>query len=412
MIDTMLSTLKGKAAQRGVNLLLLLSLATLLLGSAAVPLEPELLQQGNPSLTVEGRLVPAQYVALSTAASGQVAALFVGEGEPVQAGTVLLRLGDQEQLAANLAAAEYELLSAQLALERLDDTTAIELALARKDLAEAEKTLAFAESRVKSLKRGPSQQRLEQVYANMLLSERALQRLRDDYALWQQRFKNGNHPIWRFITKRQFKLLLTAKEKEIAKAERRYIDSVQKHEDLQEGVDPVDLAMAESDLALAQASVTDAQKQIDTLRNGPDPDLVAAAQARITVAEAALLAAQTALTDSELLAPISGKVVDVDVKEGEWAEGGQVVIVIADDTDWLVETDDLTEIEVPQVSLGQPVVVTPDALPDVALAGGVEAIKDLSEEKRGDVTYTVTIRLQESDPRLRWGMSVTVDFEP
>jgi hypothetical protein len=58
------------------------------------------------------------------------------------------------------------------------------------------------------------------------------------------------------------------------------------------------------------------------------------------------------------------------------------------------------------------VVVTPDALPDVALAGGVEAIKDLSEEKRGDVTYTVTIRLQESDPRLRWGMSVTVDFEP
>jgi HlyD family secretion protein len=361
---------------------------------------------------VEGRLVPAQYVALSTAASGQVAALFVGEGEPVQAGTVLLRLGDQEQLAANLAAAEYELLSAQLALERLDDTTAIELALARKDLAEAEKTLAFAESRVKSLKRGPSQQRLEQVYANMLLSERALQRLRDDYALWQQRFKNGNHPIWRFITKRQFKLLLTAKEKEIAKAERRYIDSVQKHEDLQEGVDPVDLAMAESDLALAQASVTDAQKQIDTLRNGPDPDLVAAAQARITVAEAALLAAQTALTDSELLAPISGKVVDVDVKEGEWAEGGQVVIVIADDTDWLVETDDLTEIEVPQVSLGQPVVVTPDALPDVALAGGVEAIKDLSEEKRGDVTYTVTIRLQESDPRLRWGMSVTVDFEP
>jgi HlyD family secretion protein len=408
----MLSTLKGKAAQRGVNLLLLLSLATLLLGSAAVPLEPELLQQGDPSLTVEGRLVPAQYVALSTAASGQVAALFVGEGEPVQAGTVLLRLGDQEQLAANLAAAEYELLSAQLALERLDDTTAIELALARKDLAEAEKTLAFAESRVKSLKRGPSQQRLEQVYANMLLSERALQRLRDDYALWQQRFKNGNHPIWRFITKRQFKLLLTAKEKEIAKAERRYIDSVQKHEDLQEGVDPVDLAMAESDLALAQASVTDAQKQIDTLRNGPDPDLVAAAQARITVAEAALLAAQTALTDSELLAPISGKVVDVDVKEGEWAEGGQVVIVIADDTDWLVETDDLTEIEVPQVSLGQPVVVTPDALPDVALAGGVEAIKDLSEEKRGDVTYTVTIRLQESDPRLRWGMSVTVDFEP
>jgi hypothetical protein len=50
-------------------------------------------------------------------------------------------------------------------------------------------------------------------------------------------------------------------------------------------------------------------------------------------------------------------------------------------------------------------------LPELELAGVVETIKDLSEEKRGDVTFTVTIRLDESDPRLRWGMSVTVDFE-
>jgi hypothetical protein len=45
------------------------------------------------------------------------------------------------------------------------------------------------------------------------------------------------------------------------------------------------------------------------------------------------------------------------------------------------------------------------------LAGVVETIKDLSEEKRGDVTYTVTIRLDKSDPRLRWGMTVAVAFE-
>jgi len=50
-------------------------------------------------------------------------------------------------------------------------------------------------------------------------------------------------------------------------------------------------------------------------------------------------------------------------------------------------------------------------LPELELAGVVETIKDLSEEKRGDVIFTVTIRLDESDPRLRWGMSVTVDFE-
>jgi hypothetical protein len=44
------------------------------------------------------------------------------------------------------------------------------------------------------------------------------------------------------------------------------------------------------------------------------------------------------------------------------------------------------------------------------LKGVVDAIKDLSEEKRGDVTYTTTILLDQADPRLRWGMTVSVDF--
>lgn len=421
MIDTILFHPQLKALRSGINLLLFLSIFTLFIGSAAAPLpqtpplqqepHPALVQETDTSLTVEGRLVPRQFVTLSTAISGQVVGLFVSEGDMVEAGTVLLRLGDEEQLNADLAAAEFELLSAQQALDQLDDNIGVELALAQKSLAEAEKTLAFAESRVSSLQRGYSQDRIDQVYANMLLAELGLKRAKEDYARWQQKFNNGNNIIWQFIKKRQFKLLLTALEKQIASAERRYQDSVQKYEDLKKGVDPVDMAIAESDLAVAQANVAEAQKEVAILSNGPDPDLVAAAQARITAAETTLFAAQTALTDSELVAPIAGKVVDLNIKNGEWAESGQPVMVITDDSAWLVETDDLTEIEVPQVYLGQPVIVTPDALPDMELAGVVETIKDLSEEKRGDVTYTVTIRLDKSDPRLRWGMTVAVAFE-
>jgi hypothetical protein len=53
----------------------------------------------------------------------------------------------------------------------------------------------------------------------------------------------------------------------------------------------------------------------------------------------------------------------------------------------------------------------PDALPDLELTGTVESIDDFFEEKRGDVTYTARILLNESDPRLRWGMTVVVTFE-
>jgi hypothetical protein len=85
--------------------------------------------------------------------------------------------------------------------------------------------------------------------------------------------------------------------------------------------------------------------------------------------------------------------------------------VLADFSPWRVETDDLTEIEVPDVFVGQKATISPDALPDLELSGTVEYISGLYEEKRGDVTYTARILLDEDDPRLRWGMTVVVTFE-
>ena len=61
---------------------------------------------------------------------------------------------------------------------------------------------------------------------------------------------------------------------------------------------------------------------------------------------------------------------------------------------------------------GQAVQVTPDALPDLKLAGKVESISQFSVEKFGDVTYTAKINLDEVDPDLRWGMTVKVHFQP
>ena len=138
---------------------------------------------------------------------------------------------------------------------------------------------------------------------------------------------------------------------------------------------------------------------------------MAAAEAQVKAAEAAVAAIETALAERELVAPFAGKVVNLNVKTGEWAQANQPVIQLADTSQWIVETDDLTEIEVPYIYPGQPVIVTPDALPGLELSGQVESISDLFLEKRGDVTYTARLGLDESDPRLRWGMTVVVTFE-
>jgi multidrug resistance efflux pump len=63
------------------------------------------------------------------------------------------------------------------------------------------------------------------------------------------------------------------------------------------------------------------------------------------------------------------------------------------------------------VTEGQKASTVLDALPDVTLNGVVTSISPVFEEKRGDVTYTVTVELTNTDPHMRWGMTAVTTFE-
>ena len=64
------------------------------------------------------------------------------------------------------------------------------------------------------------------------------------------------------------------------------------------------------------------------------------------------------------------------------------------------------------VEIGQQVKVVFDALPELTLNGEVTHINTRYEEKRGDVTYTVTVAISQPDPAMRWGMTAAVQFVP
>jgi len=87
-------------------------------------------------------------------------------------------------------------------------------------------------------------------------------------------------------------------------------------------------------------------------------------------------------------------------------------VQIADFSGWTIETSDLTELEVVDVREGQQVDIAPDALPGLTLKGTVESISQSYKLQGGDVLYTVKIRLDGTDPRLRWGMTVQTTFQP
>ncbi len=167
-------------------------------------------------------------------------------------------------------------------------------------------------------------------------------------------------------------------------------------------------------LDAAQASINLAEKALADLEanNGIDPDQQAAAEARVQSAKAALESAGVLIDTRTLNATLSGTVVDLDLQSGQLVTAGVPVMTIADYSTWLVKTDNLNELEVARISQGQKVTVTLDALPETTLEGEVTHINARYEEKRGDITYTITIRLDGSDPQMRWGMTAAVTFQP
>ena len=78
---------------------------------------------------------------------------------------------------------------------------------------------------------------------------------------------------------------------------------------------------------------------------------------------------------------------------------------------WQVETKDLAEIDVANVSIGDKVIIKLDAFPDEEFTGTVTEIDPVGREYLGDMTYKTTITLDKSDPRFRWNMTATVTID-
>jgi multidrug efflux pump subunit AcrA (membrane-fusion protein) len=350
-------------------------------GAATPTPLPTVISQTN--IVSEGRVVPREDVQLAFAAGGQVEEVLVEKGDEVKTGDVLARLGNREQIAAAIAGAEAELLAAQQARKQLDDGLSLAQVQAAAAMSAANKALKDAQYQIDNFT----------VPQNML----------------------GMTPLEAIA--RQKELLEKARERfepykyfpstnEIRKDRKEELDTAQS--DYNTAVRWLQL---ETNLTEAETRLEEALKDYQSLLTGPDADAISAAEARIKAAEENLTAAKANLKDLDLVATIDGTVVAMDLVVGQQVSPGQPVMRIADLSQMYVETDDLTEIEVVDIQEGQKVTVVADALPGVEMTGTVESISQVFEEKRGDITYTVRIILDNPDPRLRWGMTVVVTFE-
>jgi len=173
----------------------------------------------------------------------------------------------------------------------------------------------------------------------------------------------------------------------------------------------LDTTVLEAKVKEAEANVVTVKTQLAYLvRTGTSQERLDAAQANIDRAQAAVDIAKAQLAQATLAAPFDGTIASVDISPAEFANPGQIVIVMGDLTHFQVETTDLSEKDVPAVKVGQTATVFIDALGQ-EFSGKVVDIARFSETVGGDVVFKVTIELDEQPEGLRWGMSTEVTIE-
>jgi multidrug resistance efflux pump len=345
------------------------------------------------SVIAEGHLVPNQSVYLAFQASGRVEEVLVKKGDHVRQGQILVRLGDREPAEAALAGALAQSIAARQAYDLLVRSADLGHAQAWQTYMNAQKVRAAAKLTLDRLDLRNLQTDIDNAQADVTSRQTDLDNAQIDLD------KYRNLPADN-ATRKSY-------EDKLRTAQTNYDTAVQKAEDLINRRDSVYAA-----LNAALAAEAEAKRAYENTLDGPEPDRLALAQAQLEAAKAQATAAQSALDNYDLKAPLAGKVADLNVSVYQMVSPQTWVVALADTSQWYVDTSDLTEMNVVKISVGQTVQVTADALAGVTMTGVVESISGAPKIQGGDVLYTVHIRLNDPDPSLLWGMTMEVTFSP
>ena len=334
---------------------------------------------------VEGSLAPRDFVELSAAASGTVAEVLVARGDQVKAGQVLVRLNDTH---LKLAVEEARLRVSQAEL----DLTIAQKPATQADLAAAQRAV-WANQQSVANARGTLSTTVESAQITQRNAQLALDHAQRDYDHLLD-LKKWGHDV-------DDQIKTAALQLENARA-----DLVIAQRNATGAPARTSQAVAEAQQALAAA-----QAQYEALKRKPEADQVKAAELAIETARLDLKQAGANLDEAVIRAPITAVVAEVNLKLGQSITPGATLMTLADTSVWLVETSNLTELNVVGLEKGHRAMIRFDAIPELELAGHIEWISLRAQQHQGDVLYVANVILDGADPRLRWGMTAFVQFE-
>jgi HlyD family secretion protein len=331
--------------------------------------------RGRVEVTVSalGEVEADEVVGLSFLSGGRVAELLVQEGDYVLAGDELVRLENE----AERVAYEQALRNLELAELQLDDLTIVD----ERDIRAAEAQINAAWGNYRSID--------EAVTADdIAAAELRVQQAREALELAEEarRIAGG-------LNERSFAQL----NAQIGQASFNLATAQLQLQQLQTR-DP-------DDLNAAYANVVQAQRELDRIAAGVDSFSIERAEIAIQQSEYQLQQAETAYNRTILKAEIDGIVSAVNMELGQLVTAG-VPVVEQTDIDPLYIDADVDEVDIQAVQEGMQARVSLDALDDVELPARLDMISLLGfDDGSGIVSYDVRVTLDQTDPRIRPGMT-------
>ena len=362
--------------------------------------------RGDLLVTVSGsgNIETSEDANLSFGSGGRIARIYIEEGDWTTKGEILAEL-DTASLELARDQAEYALTQAEVALTQaeLSQKTAeyeLDNTLDQKDALE----LALFNTQI-----------------NVRSAEHSLDETRDIYT-WPD-IKTAQKDVENAEAFLQYSLDQNLSDAAIAYAQIR-LDAAEAVLDAKRNVyDTEEVAIAKMQLKATELAEAQAQKNLDEM--GEDIAIkelqVEAAKATVEQSKQSMKLARQSLEQTEkdlkeavIIAPFDGIVASVTAEEGDVMPSptfsSRQIIKLIDPTSMELEVE-VDEIDIPDVEIGQEVIITLDALSDKEFAGIVAIIYPVPLEVGGVVVYKVKIELDvPEDSGVRVGMSAETDI--
>jgi HlyD family secretion protein len=338
-----------------------------------------------------GTLITLDERDLGFSIGGKVAEINVSVGDEVEAGDTLATQADIDELEAEVASDELNVLNAEQALQELYDQADLIAAQAQLDLANAREALKDAEYDYSVNQQGnrASEATLEAAEAELKLAKDNLEHAKEmldadpDNSMRQLNYAN---------------------------AEKRYNSAIWSWNWYTGSPTDIQQAQLEAEVSLAKAEVTLAEQAYEEVKDGPDPISIREAELQLSNARAGLAVSQANLDGSTITAPFAGTVMSIDADVGD--EVNSAFITVADLSNHYLEIF-LDETDMDKIDLDYEVEVVFDAIPEITFKGYVISMDPGLYQSNMITAVRAIVQLDdENNPsasRLMIGMNAAVD---